>query len=179
MLRLAHDLLVATAYSQLVLSDLSFQEPSIDDAQIEAGDYDDLLGPQAIDDAHASGRRVGVHGATLIVVLTPEQWNPELPLRIELHDGVPAADDDRWQHVVEADLDLPGGSLSISSPTVEEGGVDVRLGRGAYRVRIAGGGFTRRGLHEAAGSEAWRLQLWLRVSDAAPEVLRFWPGWND
>jgi hypothetical protein len=27
---LAHDLLVATAYSQLVLSDLSFQEPSID-----------------------------------------------------------------------------------------------------------------------------------------------------
>jgi hypothetical protein len=169
---LAQDLTIASDYGQFYL---------FDNAAVLADSstgFDDSPEALSLDDAVQSGRFVGRWGASYLNVLTPGQWNFELPLRLELHDAEPGADLDVWQHVVDVDLDLPTGRVLM---VASGGGMPhvTTLPTGHYRTRVAGRGFTELGAAGADGDDVWRVQLWPRVADAEPQVRRRWPGWDD
>ena len=152
---LAQDLTIAADYGQFYV---------FDEAALQADSsqgFDDSPEGLSLDDAVQSGRFVGRWGASYLNVLTPGQWNFELPLRIELHDAEPGADLDVWQHVVDVDLDLPTGQVLM-----------VASGGGKR-------GFTELGAAGADGDYDWRLQLWPRAEEAEPQLRRRWAGWDD
>ncbi|WP_433268230.1 hypothetical protein ACQPZF_03710 [Actinosynnema sp. CS-041913] len=129
----------------------------------------------ALNDAHESGRHVGL-ASGLVDVLTPAEWNFAAPMRVETWEAEPPADFDNWDHVVDVDLDIPNGKLifegSGGRPPIP---CDVPPGR--YRARLAGRGYdlTKAGTE---GMDAYRVQLWPRTSDDAPSLRKSWSGWD-
>jgi hypothetical protein len=169
---LAQDLTIESDFGQFYLFD--------DGAEFHDGSSgpDDSPELQSLGDAVESGRFVGRSGASYLNVLTPGQWNFELPLRVEVHDAEPRADLADWQHVVDVDLDLPTGRVVLAA---SGGGARhvTTLPAGAYRARVAGRGFTELGAAGADGDDVWRLQLWPRAAATEPHVRRRWAGWDD
>lgn len=91
----AQDLIVAADYGQIYI----YSPDALDDPDIcEA----------ALDDATRSGRYVGVQPG-FIDLMTPGQYNFSTPLRLEVWSADPPDDLSDWDHVVDADLDIPDG----------------------------------------------------------------------
>ncbi|RJL35529.1 hypothetical protein [Bailinhaonella thermotolerans] len=92
----------------------------------------------------------------------------------------PAADLEAAEHVVEADLDLPGGELAVYGPADDPG--DERrltLTPGRYRVRVSylpsgppGEGAAE---HEPGDHFRYRADLWPTRREGAPDVLKQGP----
>jgi hypothetical protein len=151
-MRLAHDFQVAMDYGQFVImaggDDIERQA----EALTLAFDADGIA-------------QLG----TLVVVLTPNQWNFELPLRLEVWDEEPASDLDEWQHALEVHIDVVDG-LWWESPTTE--GQDLPVPPGAYHVLITGRGFTAFDQPEPdTATDHWRLRLWPSPGPAGPRRL--------
>lgn len=68
----------------------------------------------ALDDAHTSGRFVGVAGC-LVDLLSPTQRG-QVPVVVEVWEHVPDDDLVNWDHVVDVDLDAPDGVLTSCPP---------------------------------------------------------------
>jgi hypothetical protein len=164
---LARDLVVSADYGQIYI-----YSPEVRREDVAGDAY-----LAALDDATASRRFVGVANG-LVDLLTPGQWNWETPMRVEVWVAEPAEDTDEWDHEVDLDLDVPDGQLvfeaSGGGPTVA---TDIPAAR--YRVRVSGRGFADLGHTGVEGHDAYRLRLWPRTTDQAPELRRSWPGWRD
>jgi hypothetical protein len=127
----------------------------------------------ALDDAHNSGRYVGVAGQ-LIDFTMPIQYNFTAPMRVEIWASEADDDSANWDHLVDADLDLPTGKLCfVASGGGEPISCDVPPGR--YRARLAGRGWDVS--NPQGGLDDYRVQLWPRASDAEPELVKAWAGW--
>ncbi len=126
---------------------------------------------RALDDAHRSGRHVGV-ADRLIDVISPVQWNFHAPMRVEVFLVEPPGDDQNWDHVVDVDGDGPDGRLWFEGA----GGRDplpCDVPSGVYRARVSGRGYTE----GADGLDSYRLRLWPRLDDNSPELRKSWTGW--
>ncbi|MBW4715673.1 hypothetical protein [Saccharothrix obliqua] len=129
----------------------------------------------ALNDAYASERYVGL-SAGLIDVLTPAEWNFHTPMRVETWSTEPPADTEDWDHVVDADLDIPHGTLMFEG----SGGrppIPCEVPPGRYRARIAGRGYDL-AKARTEGMDAYRLQLWPRNSAHPPTLKKRWTGWQ-
>lgn len=135
-----HDLVVSYGHSQFSL----FGGP------FDGDPYPVLL--EALE-----GEGVASNGA-LMAVLSPQQWNFHMPLRIEQWDEEPVADLPEWQVVFQAPLTISNGSM-IYVPTE---GLEARipLPTGQYQVRVSGRGFTTFGMPDLEPQDSWRIQLW-------------------
>lgn len=129
----------------------------------------------ALEDATASRRFVGV-AAGLVDLMTPGQWNWQTPMRIEVWALEPPTTPPDWDHEVDVDLDVPDGKL-VFEASGGGGQVVTDVPAGRYRARVSGRGFTALGRAGAEGEDEYRLRLWPRVINSAPELRRSWPGW--
>lgn len=130
---------------------------------------------RALDDARQSGRFVGIADG-LVDLVSPIQWNFHAPMRVEVWSFEPPADDGDWDQVVDVDLDVPDGRLWFEG----SGGRDpipCEVPPGAYRVRVSGRGYTEVA-DGAEGLDSYRLRLWPRGGDKAPESRKVWDGWE-
>jgi hypothetical protein len=169
----AQDLIVVADYGQIYIWPYSSAPPD------EFADDDEDVPLAALDDATASGRFVGVRPG-FIDVLTPGQCNFRTPLRLEVWLAEPSDDRDDWDHEVDADLDVPEGSLLIAGPPVhlKSEVVEANVPSGSYRVRISGRGFTELGAAGANGDDSYQLRLWPRGPVSTPLLRKRWPGWD-
>jgi hypothetical protein len=127
----------------------------------------------ALNDATESRRFVGVLRG-LIDLMIPGQWNNELPMRLEIWSAEPPGDLGEWDHEVDADFNVAAGPIYFEA---SGGGpvITAEVPPGTYRVRISGRGLTDTWPH---GDESYRLRLWPRDQDQAPELRKSWPGWD-
>jgi len=159
----AQDLIVAADYGQIYI----YSSKSLDDPDVCLA---------ALDEATRSGRYVGVQPG-FIDLMTPGQYNFSTPLSLEVWSADPPDDLSDWDHVVDADLDIPDGQIvfeaSGGGPATSAG-----IAPGAYRVRVSGRGFAEQGFAGADGTDAYRLQLWPRSRMTDPVLRKRWPGWD-
>jgi hypothetical protein len=109
-----------------------------------------------------------------------------VPLVVELRDDPPGDDEDlgRWDHVAQADVDLPSGRLAVADEFGSRPLAEIPVARGRHRARIYYGDldisrsvpgnprrFYDRGHH-------YRVALWpvAEADVAAPVVLKRWAG---
>ena len=167
-----HDLLVESDYGQIYVYDPGLTaEASLNTEDTE--DDNQLL--RALDDASYSRRFVG-YDTGLVDILTPSQYNPKAPLRLEVGSGAPPLETDDWEHVVEVPLPVPSGRLVFEA---SGGGVPIEttVPPAVYRARISCRGY-RSGVGEIEGAEEYLLQLW-PAPEAEPALLKSWPGWAE
>jgi hypothetical protein len=137
------------------------------------GDDDDV--EPALADAMDSGRQVGRAG-TVVTIVTAAEDTMDTPVDVELWAGEPASDLDAWQHEVDVDLDLPTGSLMVSTTTDP---VDrVAVPPGPYRLRVSSRGLPSPDAPGGEPEESYRLRLWPRAVDRGPEPRKRWSGWD-
>ncbi|MGM1063112.1 hypothetical protein [Saccharothrix sp. Mg75] len=161
-----HDLEVQIDHGQLYIYS---HAPWNDDPDSDARE-------RALNDARNSHRWVGIADG-LVDLVTPVQWNLNAPIRVEIWTTEPPADDDRWDHVVDVDLDLMGDTLHFQA----SGGwspITCELPSGEYRARVAGRGYQEAGREGAEGLDAYQLRLWPRTTPAEPALRKCWPGWS-
>jgi hypothetical protein len=145
------------------------------EASVETQDTEDdnqLL--RALDDAYDNRRFVG-YDSGLVYILTPSQYNPRAPLRLEVGPGPPPLALEDWQHVVEVPLPAPSGRLVFEA---SGGGrpIETTVPAAVYRARISARGY-RSGVGEIEGAEEYLVQLW-PAAEAEPTLLKGWPGWD-
>jgi hypothetical protein len=128
---------------------------------------------RALDDARNSGRYVGVSGG-VIDMLTPIQYSPGSPMRVETWAGEPPVDSDSWDNIVDVDLNVPSGRLYFQPSGGGFDPVSCEVPIGRYRARVAGRGYDQA---DVEGLDAYQVQLWPRDSDNPPAPHRTWPGW--
>jgi hypothetical protein len=93
------------------------------------------LAPAGWTEEAVYGHRIGVEPYSLAIG-TARRDNVEVSLRISRR--APAADPEGAEHVVEADLGLPGGDLAICEVGDDLGKKrHVRVAAGSYRVRVS------------------------------------------
>lgn len=125
------------------------------------------------------GHRIGVEPYSLAIG-TARRDSVEVSLRI--CPGAPVADLEDFEHVVEADLGLPGGDLAICEVAGEE--QHFRVAAASYRVRVsylpAGPPLTGSDQSVPGDHFLYRIDLWTAPHAAPPVVLkqgpRLWAG---
>lgn len=165
------ELHVESDYGQIYVYDPGLTaEASLDTQDTE----DDNQLMRALDDAYDTRRFVG-YDTGLVDILTPSQYNPKAPVRLEVGSGAPPLDTDDWEHVVEVPLPVPSGRLAFEA---SGGGapIETTVPPAVYRARISCRGY-RSGVGEIEGAEEYLLQLW-PAPEAEPALLKSWPGWD-
>ena len=88
--------------------------------------------------------------------------NMNVPVVLEIHDQQPADDLAKWDHVVEAELNIPSGRIVVAGCTdyfPDAKRVEVSPGR--YRAQISYGGLDTLSENGLSGEDRYRVQLWL------------------
>ncbi|MBR0756331.1 hypothetical protein JQ604_29490 [Bradyrhizobium jicamae] len=92
--------------------------------------------------------------------------NMHVPVSVQILDHEPEDDSTRWDHVVEASLDVASGRIVIAGCTdyfPDAKRIDVPIG--TYRVRASYGALDSLSADGLQGNDHYRLQLW-----PAPEI---------
>lgn len=138
---------------------------------------DDNEALRALDDAYESRRFVGYDPGGFIDVVTPSQYNPRVPVRVEVGQHRPPKDLEAWDHVVEVPLPVLSGRLMFmaSGSGISKG---TTVPPATYRARISGRGFLE-DFEEIEGQvrESFRLQLW-PATPSEPALLKSWAGYE-
>lgn len=142
-------------------------EVAMDYGQFSLHTSDDGTDPVAVLEQAQRDDGIAQSGG-LLTCLSPEQYNFAMPLSVELWAVEPAADDDRWQVVYDASLDVDARGVEYESPTLDF--VDLGVPPGRYRLRISGTGFRDSPVEESTGR--WRLRFWPADDLVAPATLR-------
>ncbi len=141
------------------------------DSQTRAEDIsawvDALLTPEA------RARRLGVAYGTLCI-LTARNYT--VPVEVEVRSGPPTKpvpeDVARWDHVVEASLDLPSGCLIVKGVMEDLNLPHIAVAPGTFRVRVYYGGIYTVSEDRLKGKDHYRVVLWpVSSSIASPFVL--------
>jgi hypothetical protein len=143
---------------------------------------DPALAPAGWTEEAVYGHRIGVEPYSLAIG-TARRDVVEVSLRI--HRSAPAADLEGAEHVVEADLGLPGGDLAICEVAGDPGEErHVRVAAGSYRVRVSylpsGPPLEGSNQSEPGDHFLYQIDLWPTARAAALAVLkqgpRLWAG---
>jgi hypothetical protein len=168
---LVRELVVVADYGQIYIFDPN-RPPS---AAPSTEDDNEAL--RALDDAYESRRFVGYDPDGFVDVLTPSQYNPRVPVRVEVGEGPPPLDLAAWDHVAEVPLPVLSGELMFmaSGSGISK---ETTVPAGTYRARISGRGFLE-DFEEIEGQirESFRLQLW-PAPPSEPKLLKLWPGYK-
>jgi hypothetical protein len=99
-----------------------------------------------------------------------------VPVRLEVHDGMPARPEPDWQHVVEVSL-TTSGAVEVRGLD-DEPSVKMSVPPGPIRLRALWTGIDPEARDEDGGNLTERLtfQLW-PAALAERVVLRWWTGW--
>jgi len=134
----------------------------------------------ALDDAEASGKAVGVADG-LVDLLMPRRDHFAVSVTVEHHDSAPDDDAGAWDHVVEFPLPLPSGRLVLAA-SGGGGEVEVRLPADTYRGRWSGADMDGavEWTYDDDGNppDAYRLQVWPEPSEQAPTEVKRHPSLN-
>jgi hypothetical protein len=98
-----------------------------------------------------------------------------LPVAIEVWEAEPPLELESWDHVVEADLDVPYGAIELHGVEGPAEHVPLAVEPGTYRVRSSAAGLN--GADEMDGGDRYRIQVW-PSPPAAPAVQKWWPPWD-
>jgi hypothetical protein len=104
----------------------------------------------------------------LVVVIMPER-NMTVPVEIEIHDCDPGYIADAWDHIAEASLNIPHGSLYVTM--VWDHIAELEVSPDWYRVRSHHGGFKTIARVGTDGDDYYRVVLW-PAPEAEVEVLK-------
>lgn len=123
-------------------------------------------------------RWVGVADG-LIDLVVPFRKSFDAPMRIEVWPEQPPGDEQNWDHEVDVDFDVPNGQLFFEP----SGGFSPipcsePVPPGTYRARVSARGLTE-AKTGAEGMDSYRLRLWPRRDESAPELRKSWPGWQN
>jgi hypothetical protein len=175
----AHDYIVRLDYGQFWLSSCLCPEedyPLDDLPELAMDELSDLLQKAHEGDGIAQLPVEYSFSGTLLV-LSPHQANFEMPLRVEVWDGLPPDDMAEWPEAFEAHLDVDPHGLRYDSPTM--GTVRLGVPPSAYHMLITGRGFVAHGWPgSATPGDSWRIRLWPSTGPQAPRRLSAWhaPG---
>jgi hypothetical protein len=99
--------------------------------------------------------------------------NVDVPVVVEVHDQKPPDDSGKWDHVVEASLELMSGRAVIAGCTdyfPEATRIDVSPG--CYFSRVSYGGLNTLSEDGLRGNDVYRIQLWPGVPSAVSVIKR-------
>jgi hypothetical protein len=123
--------------------------------------------------------RIGVERNAIAVATARYDY---VPVAVELLARAPAdAMLDHLDHVVEADLEVPSGKLTIAGPAQEPGEADLlQLNPGRYRLRIS---YAPASYRPARSTETapgdfleYRIMMWPAQVPSAVQVLKQGPS---
>lgn len=121
-----------------------------------------LLSPEA----HA--RHLGVARGTLCILTARYDV---VPVTVEIWHASPQDDFDRWDHVVEASLEIASGCIAVHGPWDYWPEVPrIAVAPGVYRARVYFGGVYTVSADEFDGEDHYRVALWPAPA-APPKVL--------
>lgn len=115
----------------------------------------DLEATQVVEVAQRAAASAGVAQSNgLLVIESPEQYNFDMGLTIEIWDEQPTDDLRAWSDAFEAHLDVGTGGLTYESPTLDRVSIDVPSG--SYHALITGRGYND-GDDPTAPGGSWRI----------------------
>jgi hypothetical protein len=111
---------------------------------------------------------IGVTVAPYIIGVSTER-NTSVWVDIEIHPAKPEFTQTiKWPRVIECSLNIPSGSLTITSPTLEESSqAHISLSPGWYRLRIHFAKNSQRGPHR------YKIALW--PTNESDTLIKSWP----
>ena len=110
-----------------------------------------------------------------LLLLQPQQYNSQMPLRVEVWDGPPPDDTADWPEAVEAHLEVDPHGLYYTSTLGRGARLDVPPG--GYHALITGRGFIAYGSEGAHAPDVnWRIRLWPSLGPQAARRLSAWHG---
>ncbi len=172
----AHDYVVPLDNHQFYLSScLCAEEDYALDNQPELAMYQepDLI-QRAIEGDGIAQIPVEYTFSGTFLVLSPQQTNYEMPLRVEVWDGPPPDDTADWPEAVEAHLEVDPHGLYFSSTTNSAPRLDVPPG--GYHALITGRGFVAYGSTGQPPDDSWRMRLWPSRGPQAARRISAWHG---
>lgn len=87
--------------------------------------------------------------------------NMEVPVTVEVRDHEPDGDFSKWDHVVEAGLDVASGRIVIAGCTdYFPDARRIEVAPGSYRLRVSYGALDTLSEDGLSGDDHYRLQLW-------------------
>ncbi|QOZ34784.1 hypothetical protein [Bradyrhizobium sp. CCBAU 53421] len=87
--------------------------------------------------------------------------NMDVPVGVEILDAEPDADFTKWDHVVEASLDVASGRIVIAGCTdYFPDAQRIEVAPGSYRVRVSYGALDTSSANGLERDDHYRLQLW-------------------
>lgn len=87
--------------------------------------------------------------------------NMDVPVEVEILETEPDADFSKWDHVVEASLDVGSGRIVIAGCTdYFPDAQRIEVAPGSYRVRVSYGALDQLSANGLEGDDHYRLQLW-------------------
>lgn len=87
--------------------------------------------------------------------------NMEVPVRVEIREHEPEGDFSKWDHVVEASLDVASDRVVIAGCTdYFPDAKRIEVAPGNYRVRVSYGALDTLSEDGLSGDDHYRLQLW-------------------
>ncbi|MEL6528791.1 MAG: hypothetical protein AAFQ27_02455 [Pseudomonadota bacterium] len=120
--------------------------------------------PTDYDDAD-SRRRIKV-APYVIVVLT--ERNMTVPVELTVLDSAPPLELDRWDHLVEASIEIPSGKLEVFECCGQS--IDVlAIGEGSFRARVGYAGLDTLSPDGLDGDDIYSVSLW--PAPVEPEVV--------
>lgn len=139
-------------YFQFILEDESLR-----------GSLEESWGEQAYVDRIAVG--LGAIGVRT-------ERNLLVPVTISRSDSEPQDNQDAWDHIAEASIDVPSSRLVISGPSSDfDAAPRFALPPGSYRLRVYYGGLDTISPDGIDGDDRYRVVLW-PSEPAPPSVLK-------
>lgn len=106
----------------------------------------------------------------MIIMFT--ERNMMVPVVIEVYDSKPGNDFAEWDHVTEASLDVPSGTVDVEGCGAHNP-MQFRVESGLYRVRMYQAGLGTLSEDGLEGDDHYKIALWPDPL-IAPTVLKRW-----
>jgi hypothetical protein len=98
--------------------------------------------------------------------------NMDVPISIEVLDGVPPLELELWDHVVECTILVQGNRIVVAGCTdYFPDAARIEVAPGTYRVRVGYAGLASISEDGLSGNDSYKLQLW-QSEAIEPRVLK-------
>lgn len=110
-----------------------------------------------------------------MIVFHPYSNMYAVPVTVEIHEKEPVIENEKWDHIVEASLEIQNNELEIGDGMPGSESIVLKVAPGAYRSRIHFAHLVEGGKDAEEGDDQYLVTLWPAPFNSV-KVIKQWSG---